>query len=95
MQEISGILATNFHTLNIPGTTNYGLVTNFWGKFPLAAPPPPQTARGKLAKSLLLDSHSSSSGGRQEKGIRDKLEEEGVRIGHNLAGDPLTNAQLP
>ena len=73
LQEISGILATNFHTLNIPGTTNYGLVTNFWGKFPLAAPPPPQTARGKLAKSLLLDSHSSSSGGRQEKGIRDKI----------------------
>ena len=45
--------------ISIPLTyrgTSYGLVTNFWGKFPSTAPPPQQVG-GKLAKGL-LDSHS-------------------------------------
>ena len=47
-------------------TTNYGLVTNFWGKFTLAAPPP-LLAGGKLANSL-VDSHSRSGVQRQDRG---------------------------
>ena len=93
LQEISGILATNFHTLNIPGTTSYGLVTNFWGKFPLAAPPPPRTARGKLANSLVpiqdLESVWSKARDRDKRKI-------GGGGGENWREfSPLTNAELP